>query len=120
MKGEGKKEKRGFEISMRMSGKYFVPRRRGIVRAITGNTLTVGSDALTLGGLNEPLARGARVELALEWPVFLDERVPMKLVIWGIVCAIREDRAAIHIMCYEFRTRAMGNGVAATVSSSAA
>jgi len=51
------------------------------------------------------LVEDARVELAVNWPVTLDG-VPLKLVILGRVVWVENERAAMCIERYEFRTRA--------------
>ena len=51
------------------------------------------------------LAPGERVEVAMNWPVRLDNKLPLKLMIIGQVVRSDGSRAAITIKRYEFRTQ---------------
>jgi hypothetical protein len=48
---------------------------------------------------------GSNVELALDWPVQLDGRTALRLVVEGRVVRCDGGRAAVRILRYEFRTR---------------
>jgi hypothetical protein len=52
----------------------------------------------------EPVNRGQSVEALIAWPVFLDKRVPLKLVIKGPVVRSTADGTAMSFGRYEFRT----------------
>ena len=49
------------------------------------------------------------VELSLSWPVKLDNRIPLKLVILGRT-VVFEGRIAADILRHEFRTQAVQSG----------
>lgn len=51
-----------------------------------------------------PLPLGKRVELCIDWPALLLEKVHLKLVARGRTVRIEPGRAAITIMTHEFRT----------------
>ena len=49
-----------------------------------------------------------RLELSISWPVLLEGRLPLKLVVRGRVVRSEPGRVAIRIECYEFHTRQAG------------
>jgi hypothetical protein len=51
------------------------------------------------------LLEGERIELAVSWPVQLDDRIPLKLVAIGVLVRTHETQAAMSIERYEFKTR---------------
>jgi hypothetical protein len=53
----------------------------------------------------ETLHPGKRLELAVNWPARLDGTCRLKLVAMGRVVRSEQDRAAIAIEHYEFRTQ---------------
>src|SRR5262249_1825210 len=72
-----------------------------------GKTLNMSSG----GGLfttESPLPEGERVELAVSWPVQLNDTLPLKLVAMGRLVRSEETQAAISIERYEFKTRGSG------------
>ncbi|MCL5745497.1 MAG: hypothetical protein M1541_16495 [Acidobacteria bacterium] len=50
------------------------------------------------------LPEGVPVELAISWPVLLNDNCPMKLMVFGCVMRSTDSGAAISIERYEFRT----------------
>ena len=70
----------------------------------TGKTTNMSSSGVWFSTPNL-LATGMPVELSMNWPVLLNDRCPMKLMIYG--CMVRSDEtgAAIAIERYEFRTQ---------------
>jgi hypothetical protein len=53
----------------------------------------------------ELLPQGEAVEAFLVWPVSLDNRVPLKLILKGSIARTDGDRAAMRFETYEFKTR---------------
>jgi hypothetical protein len=56
----------------------------------------------------ERLPVGRTVELSVNWPARLDGVCPLKFVAVGRVVRSEENRAAVRIERYEFRTRGAG------------
>ena len=52
----------------------------------------------------EAVIPGQTVEASIAWPVFLDNRVPLKLVIQGHIVRSADDGTAMCFETYEFRT----------------
>jgi c-di-GMP-binding flagellar brake protein YcgR len=47
---------------------------------------------------------GQSLEALIAWPVFLDKRIPLKLVIKGLVVRNADNSSAMRFETYEFRT----------------
>lgn len=71
----------------------------------TGTTLNMGSGGL-LFTTEEKLPLGRHVEISMNWPARLDGICPLKFVASGRVVRADNNRAAVRIERYEFRTRA--------------
>jgi hypothetical protein len=69
-----------------------------------GRTVNMGSSGVlfTTDGLLIP---GGRLELAISWPVFLNDKVALKLVVRARVVRREGGMAAAEIQQYEFRTQ---------------
>ena len=52
-----------------------------------------------------PLPVGKWIELLIDWPVLLDQRCPIRLVIYGRVLRNDTRGAAVRIVRYDFRLR---------------
>jgi hypothetical protein len=57
----------------------------------------------------EPLQVGRMVELSVNWPARLDGTCPLQFVATGRVVRAEEDRAAVRIERYEFKTRSLSS-----------
>ena len=55
------------------------------------------------------LRSGARVELSVDWPMRLDGKTPLRLVIQGRVVRSMNGHAVVMIQRHEFRTRSMAS-----------
>jgi hypothetical protein len=70
-----------------------------------GETIDMASGGVAIQ-IDHPLRAGTIIELAISWPVLLQDACPMRLIVfgrvvrnWGLKSACRVDR-------YEFRTQA--------------
>ena len=70
----------------------------------TGRTANISSGGLWMT-TETMLTSGMPVELSMNWPVLLNDKCPMKLMIYGCVVRSNERGAAIAIERYEFRTQ---------------
>ena len=70
-----------------------------------GQTYDVGSGGIAFVHDGE-LKPGAFIELSISWPVLLDERCAMRLIVFGRVVRSGERRTACTVDKYEFRTQA--------------
>ncbi len=70
----------------------------------TSETVDIGSKGL-LFATQEPFQQGQRLQVSLDWPVRLENQVPLKLVAEGRVVRSANGQTAMTIEKYEFRTR---------------
>lgn len=94
---------RGYDLRLAVQCRRIEPRFRfeGI---IVGESLKIGSKDL-LFTTTEAFLPGQVVEACIDWPIRLDNSVPIKLVVEGKVVASADDSTAIRIERYQFRTR---------------
>jgi hypothetical protein len=69
-----------------------------------GTTINISSSGV-LFGTTYPPRPGTRVELSISWPVQLDGKCGLNLVVRGRVARSEAGRAAIEVLQHEFRTR---------------
>jgi hypothetical protein len=69
-----------------------------------GKTLEIGSREVRFT-TQQPLPRGQRMRLAMDWPAMLDDTCRMTLEIYGWILYSERGEAAVKIERYEFRTR---------------
>ena len=78
--------------------------RAAVPESGSGKTMDISSGGV-LFGTEQRLRSGKRVELSVNWPAELDGGCPLKFVVFGRVVRAEDNKAAIHIEQYEFRTR---------------
>ena len=90
--------------SMRLGFQYEVHCADGHVRERKeGVTINISSRGICFEG-NEVLPLGTEVRLAVSWPLLLEGRCRLKLIVFGRVVRTRGKTTAIMIQRYEFRT----------------
>jgi hypothetical protein len=67
-------------------------------------TLNISSKGLLFSSA-EQFERGCILEVTLDWPVRLNQQIPLKLVVQGHVIRSTDGCTALRITHYEFRTR---------------
>jgi hypothetical protein len=77
----------------------------GVATSGTGRTVNIGSGGVVFT-TGERLPEGAKVEMAINWPVALDGGCPLQFVATGVVLRSNRKNAAVRIDRYEFHTRA--------------
>ena len=95
--------------------KYVVTHSKALKTRGSGKTLNFGSGGL-LFTTEERLPLGRTVELSVSWPALLGGKCPLQFVATGRVVRSENNRAAVKIQRYEFRTR--GGPSAATSTAS--
>ncbi|MGD0496905.1 MAG: hypothetical protein ABSC23_00555 [Bryobacteraceae bacterium] len=97
-----KRTKRRFPVEQEVRYKMLYGQR--IAETGSGKTTNMSSSGIWFTTPNM-LTPGMPVELSMNWPVLLNDRCPMKLMIYG--CVVRSDGqgAAVAIERYEFRTQ---------------
>jgi len=84
--------------------RYRIMDKRGGEEAGEGTTVNISSSGVLLTSAHL-LVPGKRMELAISWPVQLNNQVALRLVARGRVVRFENGRAAIEIQQYEFRTQ---------------
>jgi hypothetical protein len=75
-----------------------------IVASGAGTTCNMSSGGVAFVP-DRPLALGTFIELAISWPVALDNGCPMRLVVFGKVVRAGNQRTACTVERHEFRTQ---------------
>ena len=78
--------------------------RAAVPESGAGKTLDISSGGV-LFETPQRLQSGKRIELSVNWPALLEGGCPLKFVAVGRVVRAEDERAAMHIEQYEFRTR---------------
>lgn len=84
--------------------RYTVVHSRTLKTSGLGKTLNFGSSGI-LFTTQERLPVGRTVELSVNWPALLGGKCPLQFVATGRVVRSENNRAAVSIERYEFRTR---------------
>ena len=72
----------------------------------SGRTTRFGSHRVVF--IAEPaLEVAARLQVSVAWPVLLDDRVKLQLIIEGRVLGVDGDRVTLGVVKYHFRTRGL-------------
>jgi hypothetical protein len=100
--GRDRRETSRFPV--RENVKYTVIHSRALKTSGSGKTLNFGSGGL-LFTTETKLPLGRTVELSVNWPAMLGGTCPLQFVATGRVVRAEDDRAAVKIERYEFRTR---------------
>jgi hypothetical protein len=82
-----------------------------------GHTIDIGSGGVSFA-VDHDLPSGHFIELAIRWPVLLDDSCPMQLVVFGRVLRCQDGKCACTVGKYEFRTQARSAGLALTRTDS--
>ena len=100
--GPERRMKRRFRLEQEVRYKMLYGQR--IAETGTGVTTNISSSGLWFSTASI-LGSGMPIEIALNWPVLLNDICPMKLMIYGCVVRSDEKGAAVAIERYEFRTQ---------------
>ena len=78
----------------------------GKQETITGHGFTefIGSRQMVFTG-DGAIRKGARVQVSLNWPVLLDHRVRLLLVVDGHAAGVEGKQTTVSVEKYDFRTR---------------
>ena len=84
--------------------RYKLLEENDVIETGAGYTLDMGSSGVAFCADGD-LTPGAFIELSISWPVLLDERCPMRLIVFGRVLRNCGRLSACTIDRYEFRTQ---------------
>jgi hypothetical protein len=74
------------------------------LQPVAGRSLNISSKGL-LFSTDASLRAGQLVEVAIDWPMYLDRHIPLALVVEGEVVRKVASQVAIRIDKYQFKTR---------------
>ncbi|MBI1895372.1 MAG: PilZ domain-containing protein [Acidobacteria bacterium] len=100
-----KDRRRADRFPIEQEVRYRIRNKRQQEHEGSGKTVNISSSGVLIT-TSQVLVPGKRVELAISWPVRLDNRCALKLVAKGRVSRLEQGRAAIEIQHYEFHTQA--------------
>jgi PilZ domain len=86
--------------------RYSVSHRRAPLETGSGQIIDLSSSGLRFA-TQGPLEPGLKLDVAIIWPVLLDEHVQLQLVVTGVVVWSRGTETALQIKRHDFRTRSV-------------
>jgi len=87
--------------------RYTVSRHRALVKTGSGKLVDLSSSGLRFVARG-PLEPGLKLDVAIDWPILLDGRVQLQLIVTGTVVWSSDTETAMRIDRHVFRTRGMG------------
>jgi len=86
--------------------RYSVSHRGAKVRTGSGQTIDLSSSGLRFAA-GGPLEAGLKLNVAITWPVLLDGRIQLQLIVTGVVVWSSATETALKIEQHDFRTRSV-------------
>jgi hypothetical protein len=102
--GEDRRGRHCYDIDLKL--RYKVLRQHEVCQSGEGKTVNLSGGGIAVA-INEVLSRGSIIEMAIAWPVLLNERCALNLVITGKVVRSSAAVTAVRVQRYEFRTQAV-------------
>jgi hypothetical protein len=91
-------------LSLEMTYTVFIA-NKAVARGV-GQTIDCSSAGLRFVS-DQPIGVGRKLEIEVQWPMTLDDGVPLKVVFSGKSVRAENRETAIRIVGYEFRTRGL-------------
>ncbi|HEY3825108.1 MAG TPA: PilZ domain-containing protein [Bryobacteraceae bacterium] len=99
--------RRTHRFAMHLAAKFRrIEPRSSLDRIIVGESLNISSKGL-LFTATEAFNVGEVVEAFIDWPMLLDSRIRLTLVVEGVIMRTAKDHMAMRIERYEFKTRSI-------------
>jgi hypothetical protein len=77
----------------------------------SGRTIDLSRSGLSFTA-DRALQAGQKLDVSIDWPVLLDGRVQLQLIMSGVVVRTSGTLTALRIQRHEFRTRPVGPRIA--------
>jgi hypothetical protein len=87
--------------------RYSVLHRCAPVETGSGQIIDLSSSGLRFAA-QRPLEPGLKLDVAINWPVLLDGRIQLQLIVTGVVVWSSGTETALRIQRHDFRTRRVG------------
>ena len=97
-----------YPLALEMSYSVLNGTQRRETRA--SQTIDISSSSVRFTAA-ELLARGTRVEVAINWPRLLNDSIPLQLIATGVVVRSSGRETAIVLEAHAFKTRRTGDQV---------
>jgi hypothetical protein len=91
-----------FPLVLRLKYKTISPKGKAI--SGTGSTVLLSSADIVFNA-DQPLGSGVRCEIAIAWPVLLESRIRLQLVLQSVITRSEDQFVMGRVSEYEFRTR---------------
>ena len=85
---------------------HCVSHRHGQVETREGKTIDISSSGLRFA-VPGPLERELRLDVAIDWPALLEERIQLQLVVAGTEVWSSGTETAMRILRHDFKTRSV-------------
>ena len=105
-KDSGPERRASVRFPLTLSVRYSVSHRRAPVEMGSGQLIDLSSSGLRLAAQG-PLEPGLKLDVAIDWPVLLDGRVQLQLMVTGTVVWSSGTEIALRIQRHDFRTRSV-------------
>ena len=89
--------------------KYKTTSRRAKAISGTGSTVLLSSTDIVFNA-DQPLGSGVQCEISIDWPVLLEGRIGLQLVLHSVITR-SEGQVTARVSQYEFRTRGSGSNI---------
>ena len=86
--------------------RYSVSHRRAPLETGSGQIIDLSSSGLRFAAQG-PMEPGLKLDVAINWPVLLDGRVQLQLIVTGVVVWSSGTDTALQIQRHDFRTRSV-------------
>jgi hypothetical protein len=100
--GADRRDRRRYDIDLSLQ--YKVLRQYQVCQSGAGKTVNLSSDGIAVA-IDDVLSPGSAIELAIAWPVLLNQTCALKLVVTGKVVRSSGAMTAVRIERHEFRTQ---------------
>ena len=106
-KDPGPDRRASVRFPLTLDVRYSVSHHRATVETGSGQIIDLSSSGLRFAAQG-PLEPGLKLDVAIIWPVLLDEQVQLQLVVTGVVVWSSGTETALRIQRHDFRTRRVG------------
>jgi hypothetical protein len=107
-KEPGPERRASVRYPLTLDVRYSVSRRRAPVEMGLGQLIDLSSSGLRFVAQGPPLEPGLKLDIAINWPVLLDDHVQLQLIVTGVVVRSSGTEVALQIQRHDFRTRSVG------------
>jgi hypothetical protein len=105
-KDAGPDRRASVRFPLTLDVRYSVSHRRAPLETGSGQIIDLSSSGLRFAAQG-PMEPGLKLDVAINWPVLLDGRVQLQLIVTGVVVWSSGTDTALQIQRHDFRTRSV-------------